>query len=59
MCSRSPARGGAGLQRSQPGAVPVRGERGELEAGDEVEEEVEVDEEGVSRRVEDAGQHTR
>ena len=51
MCSRSPARGGAGLQRSQPGAVPVRGERGELEAGDEVEEEVEVDEEGVSRSI--------
>jgi hypothetical protein len=37
----------------------VRGEHDELEARDEVEEDVEDDEEDASRRVEDAGQHTR
>ena len=44
---------------SQPRATPVRGKHDELEARDEVEEDVEDDEEDASRRVEDAGQHTR
>jgi len=37
----------------------VRGEHEELEAGDEVEEDVEVDEEDAPRRAEEAGQQTR
>jgi hypothetical protein len=37
----------------------VHGEHEELEAGDEVEEDGEVEEEDAPRRAEEAGQHTR
>ena len=52
-------RGGAGRRCSQPRVAPARARLGELGAGEEVEEEDEVEEVDAARRAEEAGQHTR